>query len=58
MVTVSGPVWVKLWRIGLRTIPVRDDFNWAMKLVSSAAPLHGVPSWKTRLGRKVTAHDV
>ena len=40
------------------TMPVSSDLACASKLVSSAAPSHGVPSWNTRLGRKVTVHVV
>ena len=39
-------------------MPVSTDFACAWKLVSSAAPLQGVPSWKTRLGRSVTVQLV
>ena len=39
--------------VGLMTMPVSSDFACAWKLVRSAAPLQGVPSWKTRLGRSV-----
>ena len=44
-------------RVGLSTTPVSSDLAWAWKFVSRAAPLHGVPSWKTTLGRSVTVHD-
>jgi len=58
MVTASGPVWVIDFSVGLMMMPVSTEFLCATKLVSRAAPLHGVPSWKTRFGRRVTVHDV
>jgi hypothetical protein len=58
IVTASGAVWVIDTRVGLRTTPVSSDLDWATKFVSRAAPLQGVPSWKTRLGRSVTVHAV
>ena len=58
MVTASGPVWVIDTRVGPRMTPVSSDLAWAWKFVSSAAPLHGVPSWNTTLGRRVTVHAV
>ena len=45
-------------RVGLSTTPVSRDLDWATMLVSSAAPLHGVPSWKTTLGRRVIVQAV
>ncbi len=58
MVTASGPVWVMETRVGLSMTPVSSDLDWARKFVSRAAPLHGVPSWNTTLGRRVTVHAV
>ena len=50
MVAASGPVWVIETRVGLRTTPVSSDLAWASRLVSRAAPLHGVPSWNDEVG--------
>ena len=58
MVAASGPVCVMETRVGLSTTPVSRDFACASRFVTSAAPLHGVPSWNTRLGRSVMVHDV
>ena len=58
IVTASGPVWVMETSVGLRMTPVSSDFDWATKFVSSAAPLHGVPSWNTSSGRSVTVQAV
>ena len=58
MVTASGPVWVIDCSVGLMTMPVSTDFECASKFASSAAPLHGEPSWNTRLGRSVMVHAV
>ena len=58
MVTASGPVWVMETRVGPRMTPVSRDFDCATKFVSRAAPLHGVPSWNTTLGRNVIVHAV
>src|SRR5580658_7030677 len=44
--------------VGLSTMPVSSDLDCATRLVTSAAPLHGVPSWKTRFGRRVIVHEV
>ena len=39
-------------------MPVSREAFWALKLVSRAAPSHGVPSWKTTLGRSVMVQAV
>ena len=58
IVTASGPVWVIDTSVGLMTTPLRSDLDCARRLVRSAAPLHGVPSWNTTLGRRVIVHAV
>ncbi len=58
MVTARGPVWVMEISVGPRMIPVSSDLDWATRLVSRAAPLQGVPSWNTTLGRSVIVHEV
>ena len=58
MVQASGPVWVIDTSVGLITMPVRRDLDWAWRFWRSAAPLHGVPSWKSTLGRRVMVQAV
>ena len=58
MVAASGPVWAIETSVGLMTTPVSRDLAWAWRLVTRAAPSHGVPSWKTTLGRSVMVHAV
>jgi hypothetical protein len=58
-VTWFGPVWAMESRIGTRiSVPRSSDAFWASKLVSMAAPLHGVPSWKSTLSRTVMTQEV
>ncbi len=58
-VTAKGPDCVMEETIGFRiSVPRRRDACCALKLVSSAAPSHAVPSWKTTLGRTVIVQAV
>src|ERR1019366_191501 len=58
-VTESGPDCVTESTIGFRiSVPRRRDACCALKLVSSAAPSHGVPSWNTTFGRTVIVQAV
>ncbi len=58
MAAESGPVWVIDCRVGLMTMPVNSDLDCASRLVTSAAPSQGVPSWKTTFGRRVIVQVV
>ena len=57
MVTTRGLVTITE-STAVRVGPVRADALWAAKLAATAAPSHGEPLWKTRLGRKVMVHTV
>ena len=58
MATASGPVWVIDTSVGLMTMPVSSDLDCACRFCRRAAPLHGVPSWKTTLGFSVMVQVV
>ncbi len=57
-VTASGPDWVMESTIEPRMMPRSSEAFCASKLAVRAAPSHGVPSWKTTLGRTVIVQAV
>ena len=59
MVTVVSS-WLVATAVSMlvTTGPVRPDALWAAMLAATAAASHGVPLWKTRLGRRVMVQTV
>ena len=56
-VTTSG-LGTETLAMVVKAGPVRPEACWRAKFAATAAPSHGVPLWKTRLGRMVIVHTV